>query len=61
MESRYLSVDACATYIGRTQDAIRGLVKRRQIPHVKIGRRVQFDKEAVDKWVQRHSKRGVVV
>jgi excisionase family DNA binding protein len=53
--SRYLTTPTCATYIGRTVAAVRGLVKRGQIPCVRVGRRVQFDKERIDRWMNRKS------
>ena len=56
---RYMDVNECAEYVGRTAKAIRGLVRRREIPHIRVGRRVQFDREKIDRWVGWHSKRGV--
>ncbi|HZI27150.1 MAG TPA: excisionase family DNA-binding protein, partial [Gemmatimonadaceae bacterium] len=55
---RYMDVKECAEYVGRTNRAIEGLVRRRQIPHIRVGRRVQFDREKIDRWVAWHSKRG---
>lgn len=59
--TRYLTYEQCATYIGRTVRAVEGLVRRGQIPVIRLGRRVQFDKEAIDRWVQRHSQRGAMI
>lgn len=61
MEQRYLSVEEIAVYLGRTVRAIEGLVRRGQIPVIRLGRRVQFDKEDVDRWVARHRSRGAVI
>lgn len=55
---RYMNVEECATYVGRSREAVRMLVKRRQIPHLLVGRRVQFDRERIDRWINRHSRRG---
>lgn len=60
-ETRYLTYEQCATYIGRTVRAVEGLVRRGQIPVIRLGARVQFDKEAVDRWMQRHSQRGASI
>ena len=61
IEPRYLTVEQCAIYLGRTVDGVRGLVKRRQVPVIRLGRKVQFDKEALDRWIQRHSQRGATI
>lgn len=58
---RYLDSVGCAAYIGRSVEAVRCLVKRGQIPHIKIGRKLQFDKERIDRWMDRHAHRGAMV
>lgn len=50
-ESRYLSVRAAATYLGRTPRAIYHLVERGQIPCIRRGRRVFFDRVELDRWM----------
>lgn len=55
---RYLTVGQCAAYLGRTPKAVYRLVEREEIPHLRIGRRVQFDKDRVDRWLERHTVRG---
>lgn len=49
---RLTDVAGVATYIGRTEDAVRTMVKRRQIPFVKIGRTLQFDLRKIDRWIE---------
>lgn len=56
-----MTTQQCATYLGRTVRAIEGLVRRGQIPVIRLGRRVQFDKEAIDRWIHRHSQRGGMI
>lgn len=58
LEPRYLTVDQCAVYLGRTPDAIRHLVKRAAIPTVRIAGRVQFDRERIDKWVKDETRKA---
>jgi hypothetical protein len=41
--------------MGRTEKAIRIMVQRELLPHIKQGRRVQFDPNALDAWIARHS------
>lgn len=60
-ETRYLTVEQCATYIGRTPDALRMMAKRGQIPKLLVGRKLQFDKEKIDRWMERHSHRASAV
>ena len=54
---RYLDVAGCAAYIGRMDKAVRHLVKQAAIPYAKIGRRVTFDTEKRDRWIERHGRR----
>lgn len=58
VEPRYLTVDQCATYLGRTPGAIRKLVERHAIPSVRIAGRVQFDRERIDRWVKEETQRA---
>lgn len=60
-EPRYLDVNTCAAYIGRTPEAVRMLAKRGQIPRIKVGRKLSFDKERIDRWMDRHAQRGAMV
>jgi excisionase family DNA binding protein len=57
-ESRYMNVEQCAAYIGRTPRAVYHLVENGQIPHARPGRRLQFDREKIDRWMARHARRG---
>ena len=41
---RYMNVPDVAAYLRRSENAIRHLVKAAAIPHIKIGRRVLFDR-----------------
>lgn len=56
--TRYLDVAQLATYIGRTPKAIYHLVAEGKIPVMRLGRKVQFDKEKIDRWMDRHSQRA---
>jgi excisionase family DNA binding protein len=60
-DSRFMSVEQCAAYIGRTPRAVEGLVYRAAIPVIKTGRRVTFDRERIDRWMERHGRRGRVL
>lgn len=55
MAGRLVDTRGAAEYLGLTQDQIRGLVYRRQIPHLKIGRALKFDIRTLDRWVEQHT------
>jgi excisionase family DNA binding protein len=50
---RYFSVRHAARYLGRSEKALYHLVARRDIPFIKQGRRLIFDRLALEKWMQR--------
>lgn len=53
MVGRFLNSKQLAAYIPRTEEAIRMLVKRGQIPHGRTpDGRVVFDRAAIDKWME---------
>lgn len=48
---RLLTVTEAATYLGRTEGAMRKLIYRREIPFVKDGRTVRLDVVELDAWI----------
>ena len=46
-----LNAEELARYLKRTPSSIRNLVMRRQVPFRKVGGRLVFFKEEIDKWV----------
>lgn len=55
IEPRYMGLDAAATYLGVTPKALRHYVHRRTVPFSRIGRRLLFDRQALDRWIARRS------
>lgn len=51
---RLLTPAEAAEYIGRSEDGIRQMVHRRQIPHVKTGKLLRFDIRDLDMWINEH-------
>jgi excisionase family DNA binding protein len=49
---RMMTVKQTAEYTGRTVSSINHLVHRRQIPVVRIGRRVHIDRNDLDRWIE---------
>lgn len=57
MAGRLVNRAGAAEYLGLSEDVIRGLVYRRQIPFVKIGEgrgRLYFDVRDLDRWIAEH-------
>lgn len=52
IEVRYMNIEQCSVYIGRSVTAIYRLVARREIPFIRNGRNLRFDKKAIDAWQQ---------
>jgi len=58
MENRLLNVEGSARYLGVRKSTIYSWAARRQIPSVKIGRRLLFDRKDLDKMIE-EQKRGI--
>jgi excisionase family DNA binding protein len=51
-QPRLLSVAEAATYLGRTQKALRHMVANGVIPAVREGSRVHLDRADLDRWLE---------
>ncbi|PAV27779.1 hypothetical protein CIL05_20080 [Virgibacillus profundi] len=51
MEKRTMSVEDVAIYLGLHKDTIYDLVKGKKIPHIKIGGRIFFLVDVLEKWM----------
>jgi hypothetical protein len=47
-----MSLPVCARYLSKTEYAVRGLVRRHQIPFYKTHGRLLFDAGEIDAWVR---------
>ena len=56
---RLLTTQEAADYLGlaRASLAGRGWRIKNRLPAIKVGRSVRFDKEALDRWIDRHRER----
>lgn len=52
---RYLGPPAAAVYIARSRKALYHLVARRQIPFIRVGRRLTFDRLNLDRWLRKQA------
>jgi len=53
MYPRLMNVKQAAAYLGRSESALFHLVARREIPCIKHGRNLRFDRLELDKWIER--------
>jgi excisionase family DNA binding protein len=49
---RFMNAEQLSAYIPFSIHAIYRLVAKRAIPHIKKGRRVVFDRLAIDRWLE---------
>jgi hypothetical protein len=56
MQQRLLSVGPGARVLGMSERALRARIWRRQIPVVRIGRRVFLDRNQLNRWIAENSE-----
>lgn len=52
IKKQTMTVQETASYLGVSKDLIYSMAKMGELPAVKIGRRILFRKEALDRWMQ---------
>lgn len=52
MNSVMLDIKECSDYLNISVSLIRKLVKRKEIPHNRIGIKILFSKNEIDKWIR---------
>ena len=52
---RYLNRRELAEYLDSTVAGVANKTAKRQLPHIKLGRRVLYDRLAIDSFLRRHS------
>ena len=58
-QPRWLTIDQAAAYIGFAKGTLYHWVSRRQIPFVKKGRSLRFDRLVLDEWMERDRVQSV--
>jgi excisionase family DNA binding protein len=58
IEPRWLDVDTAAQYLCMTRPALYHQVARLQLPFVRHGRLLRFDRVALDRWLEKEVKYG---
>lgn len=59
MRKRLLNIKECAEYLGLSIQAIYNRVSQRRIPYIKDGKRVLFDIEELQRWIEKHKVRAI--
>ena len=54
-KDRYLDVDAAAEYLSIPVGQVRKMYQRRELPHLRIGKRVMFDRIEIDDFMHSHA------
>lgn len=49
-----LTVKQTAVYLGRSEQSIQHLIFQRELPVVRVGRRVHLDRRDLDVWIERN-------
>lgn len=49
-----LTVKDAGTYLGRSEQSIQHLIFRRELPVVRVGRRVHLDRRDLDAWIEKN-------
>lgn len=53
---RLLDREQAASHLGMTKGALTMRVYRKQVPFLRVGRRMFFDVEAIDAWIQKQTE-----
>src|SRR5579862_1786176 len=49
-----LNVKEAAVYLGRSEQAVQHLIFERELPVVRVGRRVHLDRRDLDAWIEKN-------
>jgi excisionase family DNA binding protein len=61
MQRKTLTVNEVADYIGVHPDTIYNMVREKQIPHVRVRRRIFFTVEAIDRWMNEQEHKNIAI
>ncbi|WP_010532475.1 helix-turn-helix domain-containing protein [Lentibacillus jeotgali] len=53
------TVKAAAEYLGVCEDTVYTMVRKKEIPHFRLRRRIMFSKEAIDNWIREQEQNNV--
>src|SRR5439155_26520464 len=58
VESKWFDVRTAAKYLCLKRHAIYNRINRCQLPFIRDGRRIRFDRDALDRWMRKGEKYG---
>lgn len=61
MQRKTLTTEEVADYIGVHKDTIYTMVRQKQIPHIRVRRRIFFSKETIDSWMRDQEQKSLEV
>lgn len=59
MQRKTLTAQEIAKYIGVHVDTIYTMVRQREIPHVRVRRRILFNIETIDAWMRNQEQKSL--
>ncbi|TCJ01339.1 helix-turn-helix domain-containing protein [Cytobacillus praedii] len=59
MQRKTLTAQEIAKYIGVHVDTIYTMVRQREIPHVRVRRRILFNVETIDAWMRNQEQKSL--
>ena len=54
METRTMTVEEVAVYLGLHQDTVYDLVRENKLPHVRLGGRIFFLEDVLENWLRKN-------
>jgi excisionase family DNA binding protein len=54
IQAALLDVKQAATYLGRTEQALQHLIFQKDLPVVRVGRRVHLHRSDLDAWIEKN-------
>lgn len=61
MQRTTITVSEAAAYLGVHTDTIYAMVRERQLPHVRVRRRIFFRTHALDDWMRQQERQAEVM
>ena len=55
MEKRFLTIKETSEYMNISASLLYKLVETKQIPHTRVGRKILFDRQRIERWINENS------
>jgi excisionase family DNA binding protein len=56
MTTQYITVKELCEWIRLSRSKVYSLISTKEIPHIKVGGKILFDKEKIQNWIDSQSK-----